>query len=423
MSAVNKYLTSDVTIFPNTPSDIQKVIILKCNPTGLIKLSGVNREASALLSNEFFKKLYDDQYPNLAVLDLLFGKLCSYHPSNCWKVVCQVMDPSWKGYQGEDKTVSIALRLSPSFVQEAKSAAVLKLESEKEKDVNRIKEICGTHFEDPHSPIDQAWKAYKKNEEEFRLVQQEFSQSQGQILIVEAPDHDKFTSILAVIEGDLDQSNVERTVERFISISYEQFVEKIDAGTKEISEEEFLVYQKIAKVTQLEQKLHAIWIRMEEFRKQYQDLEQERYQGPFHIESTDSLINDYNSNGASIHMHELTNEWNRARNIIENIESKTQLSKCNDLIMKLISTPVEQTPEAFAEIRSLINASADEYRINIWNNLYKLSGNHVTEDSWAENHFQDHLPMLGLAVEREVSYLQSHLENENRWLNSHSALL
>ncbi len=415
MSAIDKYLTSDLTIFPNTPSDIQKVIILKCNPTGLIHLSGVNKEASTLLSNEFFKKLHDDQHPYLAVFDRLFGKLCSYHPLNCWKVVCQVTDPSWKGYQGEDKTVSIALRLSPSFVQEANSAAVLELESEKEKVVKRIKEICGTHFEDPLSPIDQAWKGYKKNEEEFRLVNQEYSQGVEQV--GEEFDYE-FMSILGDIIGDLDEDNFEGAAGRFISMSYEEFVEKMDEGRKEKSKEYFLLYQKIA---QLKLKLRPIWIRRDEFRIQYRALEQRRVECQFRINSTDSRINHFNSNSALIHMDELTREWNEARNIIENSESKTKLSKCSDLITKLINSPVEQTPEALAEIRSLINACADDHRIDVWNTLYYLSGNGVMEASWAENHFQHHLPELNLAVKRAVKNIQSHFDNPDRWSNSPSA--
>jgi hypothetical protein len=180
MSSVNNYLPSEITIFPNVPSDVQKIIISKCSPGGLIKLSGVNKEASTLLTNEVFKKLFNDQHPHLAIFDKLFWKLRSNHPTNCWKVACQVMDSSWKGYQRENKTVSIALRLSPSFVQEANSD-VLAMKSQRTKHEERIKEICGAHYEDPNSPIDQAWKGYKKNEEEYYSLYNEYIEELEQI--------------------------------------------------------------------------------------------------------------------------------------------------------------------------------------------------------------------------------------------------
>ncbi len=78
------------SIFPFQGVDLY--IIGSCDVTSLIHLSGVNHEGRRILSNEdFFKKLYQNQYPKLATHHNLFTVLRTAYPSNCWKAMCKNM--------------------------------------------------------------------------------------------------------------------------------------------------------------------------------------------------------------------------------------------------------------------------------------------------------------------------------------------
>src|ERR1043165_1487710 len=135
---------AEMKIFPILPSDVQKLIISFCDANSLVRLGGVTQQAFRLLPDEVFGKLYKDLHPQLTPYDKLFSGLRSIHPSHCWKIICQVMDPSWKGHSAGNSIV-IAKGLNPSFLQEA-ICRVASLKSKREEKAVRLKEICGSYY-------------------------------------------------------------------------------------------------------------------------------------------------------------------------------------------------------------------------------------------------------------------------------------
>src|ERR1700722_831531 len=104
-------------IFNNLPPELNRVIFLFCDLKSLINLSEVSEGLKAFLSNEFFKDYFFIQHPQLQPSnDRIFSVLRSTHPSNCWKVMSQVMDAQWECNR---KILSFAGRLSPAFIKEA----------------------------------------------------------------------------------------------------------------------------------------------------------------------------------------------------------------------------------------------------------------------------------------------------------------
>lgn len=144
----------------NIPSEIDRKIISFLPYKDQVILSGLNKAAYYILSNNtYFKELFSTKYCSFengnSEGNLLFNEkialFCNYHPNNCWKVACCVFQVG--------KVI-----FSCGFIQETTPKEIDQLKSKKNRCEIRIKEICGNFYEDPSSPIDQAWKAYDKQQ-------------------------------------------------------------------------------------------------------------------------------------------------------------------------------------------------------------------------------------------------------------------
>jgi hypothetical protein len=155
-------MTNITPIFPNASRDTENRIISFSDHDSLVVLSGANRNAYRVLSNnEFFKQRFEEQHPHLTKFNnIVFKALRNYHPNNCWKVVSSAF--SEKGCP----------RAKPSFIEEAILPIWGTLTLKKMQYEMRIKEICGSHYADPSSSIDQAWKDYAKGKQELATLEE-----------------------------------------------------------------------------------------------------------------------------------------------------------------------------------------------------------------------------------------------------------
>jgi hypothetical protein len=141
------------TIFPNSNQDLDRCIVLYSDPCSRVALSGVNRAAYAMLSNDIFKHLFMQEH-SLIKEDIegqALNLLCVCHPNNCWKVASSVFAT------GTFKPSALFLREPFPLFQSS-------LQSRKKQIEIEIKNLCGSYFADPDSQIEQAWKAHKKSE-------------------------------------------------------------------------------------------------------------------------------------------------------------------------------------------------------------------------------------------------------------------
>ena len=136
-----------ITLFPTLIPELSRKIIDNSDCDSLIQLSGVNRPLNDLFSNASFKKLFDKQHPDLARYQ--FEKLCAFFPANCWKIACSAL------FNGK-------LLLSQAFISECSPHIHRYVLSQRAQIQAKVKDICGSFYEDPDSPIDKAWKAKER---------------------------------------------------------------------------------------------------------------------------------------------------------------------------------------------------------------------------------------------------------------------
>src|SRR5271170_3060931 len=102
------------SIFPklNSVYEMDDLIIsfLGKDNASLLNFSAVCRKAHEVVSNDFFKKCFEQHHPHLANRNDIFKALCEYHPNICWKVACCFFSKS---------TPPDRLNLNYSFLQEA----------------------------------------------------------------------------------------------------------------------------------------------------------------------------------------------------------------------------------------------------------------------------------------------------------------
>jgi hypothetical protein len=405
MSSISQ---KQLVVFQDLPSDVQAYIALHCDTNSLLRLSGVNRSAYAFLSNErFFKDHFFEQHPRLEPYEKLFTILRSTHPSNCWKVMCQVMDAQWRS----NPMKGIAKRVSASFIEEAHPIVVEKLKSQIKEKEEKNKKICGSYFQDSNSPIDRAWKKFKKYEQEFKAADEE-CQILSQKMREEYALEFKYEQVQMASAQALEIVNSNNNVEGFISSSYEEFMQHTSVETEEISKDQFRLIQKMIKNSFLFDSLYkkACTLRDQQVRffEVYQHLEAKRRANEVCITITTQKLTDFFSN-PQIHLLELTAEWRMVLGLEADLKSLDSLKKCSDLLQKLIEHPEEQTPENCEEICRLINACNTSCKI--WGRLYDKCANRIIEDGWAEKHFQRFLPELKEIVTASIEQIILEVRN------------
>jgi len=353
-------------IFNNLPPELNRVIFLFCDLKSLINLSEVSEGLKAFLSNEFFKDYFFIQHPQLQPSnDRIFSVLRSTHPSNCWKVMSQVMDAQWECNR---KILSFAGRLSPAFIKEA------------------------------DDKVNQAWEKLKTANLEFLTL----SESKYREIENKFTPKDK-----GVFNRIFEKRGRGDAAKNFASISYEEFLQTADVEDKEISRDQFSLYQEAVKqMLSMRDKTGEITTLKHELSKL---IGFDHSWGSLSVRLSDRAMRDesviiksmeqewvtFYSTFAADHLKKLNREYIYARELENRKKNEELLAKLCDSLEKLIKLPAEErTPNVLEEIRRLINTCTEGCRKHIWASLYFQCANRVIEESWAEKHFQDFLPQL-----------------------------
>ncbi len=148
-NSVNSFIISS-----SLNSDAENLIVGRyLSPCEQITYSGVNKAARQALSNEYFKKLFEERYPHHKNQ---FQFLSERYPDNCWKVALYVFETG-------------NLKFNQSFLREGCSAVIKILDKRiDESNAKRIK-ICGDFPYDPASPIHRAWVEHAKTNNSLAL--------------------------------------------------------------------------------------------------------------------------------------------------------------------------------------------------------------------------------------------------------------
>lgn len=151
------------TIFPGLITDIENRILthMAPQPWDLVTLSGTCTFAYGKLCNEkYFGPLFAAEYPLLAKTDQVFLQLRQLYPKCCWKTACCLMLKGYTPFKIEFLERPI-LVITSAIQSQKEQVLAKKLTAEFEN--NRI---CGSYYQDPNSPIHQAWETLIKDEEE-----------------------------------------------------------------------------------------------------------------------------------------------------------------------------------------------------------------------------------------------------------------
>ncbi len=416
-------------VFPLLPSEVQALIIPFCSTYSLLSLSSANKSAFEYLPNvNFFQKHYFEQHPLLKPYDKLYTVLLTTHPSNCWKVMCKVMDAQWGPMNS-----SFANRVRPEFLEEAHPKNVERINTQIKAWEEKNKEICGSYFEDPSSPIDKTWKELDRCAQDCVIAR-----IQHDDLSKQKQDEVELAMKEKNLQLDVDQLKMivdqfDGGAEAFVSSSYEEFLENSPDENPAMSGDLFALYQKIIRdslsIDSSFENYRRLRDRSYEFSHQYFVLEKLRGNVANKLAIEKRRLHEYQSNPAKIHLAELTEERFAAMMIERNLKSKYSLDKCLSLVKTLVNHPEEKTPEAFQQVQDLINACHDDYRIKVWSQLYFQCASRAIEDSWAEKHFKDHLRTLStilaeVAFEAKayvVTVAPEYMSNPPDWSSPDSA--
>lgn len=390
-----------LAIFQPLPSEVQEIIVSQCDVDTLVTLSGVNKSESENLANEvFFKAYYIEHHPRLKPYDRLFTVLCSTHPSNCWKVICQIMHVP--------RNLPIASRISPSFTQ--KTAEKIRLQILECEQFN--KSICGSGYQDPNSSIHQAWKEFIKYQGEYNTANCEYKLQTQQLL--EAINH-KFAGKQVEVDFTMKDrifNQFDYSTNKLLSSSYEEFIKKSPKENAAISSDQFSYFQGTTEFGYL---THALLNKVENLKNlkgqshtKYVNLENQRSAN----ETKQQKLSNCLANPGAAYIEELSATRNKALDLETALADIASLEACQALIDDLIKNPAKRTPEAHQKILGFINSLKPDLRRDIWSDLYHSCANQVIEDCWAEKHCMDHLQPLRALVAEPLRNLKYYMDTE-----------
>src|SRR5690348_8259772 len=140
--------------------DIDGVVInvLKEDKAGeaLVSLSYVNKYTQGILTNDWFKRLFEFQHPLLSEKNLL-PSFQSFYSDHSWKIIYSLFSSSQKS-EWTTSYPGISLKMPKSVQLRTSSLIREALLSRKEQLITKREELCGNYFGDPRGLLDQAWK-------------------------------------------------------------------------------------------------------------------------------------------------------------------------------------------------------------------------------------------------------------------------
>ncbi len=444
------------SIFPALTSvyEMDDLIIsfLGNDNASLLNFSAVSHKAHEVLSNDFFRKCFEQQHPHLGNRDNIFNVLRESHPNNCWKVACCLLAKRDPG----------STALHASFLQEGVPFIVSALQTQKSQLEEKNRAICGSHCQDPSSPIDQAWKAYAKRKEEADAYDSKFKELYAPIRkLFQSFLPDDVNSNIRIQLASMLQSQTaplfgnDEVGEFFKSHSDQEIVDLVMDSPRigqiqsqllsycdQIEHEEVRNQQEAkikllpASITQLIPSVRLIvnlfkemnvWsgndaMTVEKFRDDYEQLERKRKGLVNALEGIDRELTQFNPSSdtpdrlmSALKKHglNLCHEYHFTMALEQRLVRLSALEECSGLIQRIIDGIEEPTPIVLDRIRGLINSNTLRIVTFVWGHLYHLCAQGVHEDRWSEKHFPEHLMILGMLVSDAVSQVQYALEETN----------
>lgn len=229
------------TIFPGLFSDLDFKIISFCDTATQLRLGRVNARGNEVLTNQFFVDRFYLQHPLLKT----YQKLCcallrSSHDANGGKVMCKALDPEYRAqFPG---------RFSSTFIEDGARFEKGKLFLKRQPLDEKNKAICGSHYEDPNSPIDKAWKKFKTCEQEAAIFGLQHSLRKEELeekncaalsALVAVHSAEQFPPMLSILH---------KAYERFLDLTEEGFIGIADEEKPGMDKAHLAIYRAYAQV-------------------------------------------------------------------------------------------------------------------------------------------------------------------------------
>ncbi len=306
---------------------------------------------------------------------MVFTVLRAEHSSNCWKVMCKLMDSN-----------SPVTNCNFSFLKEVTPYICVELQLKKKQAESKIKEICGNHYADPNSPIDKAWKNYQKCEKEYKEMKR------------------RYEELRCLKEKQLFPLKEELI---FTSASTEQEREKFRLSRKitQIFEKSPVMNLELNRKKGEKFRLYNAYKKLELERKRYESI---RKSSQHHL----SALNSNPLKFLPLHAQSIHMERECALNLEKDLKSRLYLEECLATTEKLIEAPEQQSPEAFEWLRQKINDLPYEDKKYVWESIYfECTGGLIKEDAWAENHFPDYLKTLQHSIDNCLFWVNFRIDS------------
>ncbi len=436
------------SIFSGSIPEIDNRIITFADSCSLVSLSGVNNRAYIVLSNQFFKERFYKENAHFQGCKNIYITIQNFYPDYCWKVVIY-FSSSLCAKQNND--------LAPCAFKEAIPAIRVTLSSRKSQCEIELKAICGSYYQDPSSPIHQAWVAFTEAEQEEKDHPHLIEEKHQAYLAAKKEFEDwrtKTNELIVTLLQDIHPEESQVVVLQAIT-NYKELIlnEESSVEFADVPDDELLplikchlpCYRVIANclietetketnMFTLRDEYLAAREKTRELKSKYLTLEISRRQCEnkiLGIELDLDLLNiEFNpyalwQRPASMESvfnemfyQPMCSELRKVRDAEEIAGSIKPLKNCCSLIQKVINKEEEATPAVLQSIADLINSCSKydtAYSTNlqqrIWRNLFYASANGNPEVNWAENHFSEFLPQLNLVIEKIISLRQSCLDS------------
>jgi hypothetical protein len=270
--------------------------------------------------------------------------------------------------------------LKRSFLSEPFPAQLYLTKSKCE---SQLKMICGGRYEDPSSPIDQAWKAAEKTRIEKLRLNSETKTCMEALTKDYGYDRVRqtFVEIMSTVLNLDNPEELSAFDPRFIPAIYA--VRKAPELESQFYDE-FAIYRNLDfDRAELTDKLNFIGHEL-------------------YLFNNPSTRNMQLSRLCTKNEFTLSSIFRKVREVEQLSKELPLLREISDAIQVLLDNPQEVSLTALEKIRLLINSHSAKNEI--WKTLYQLVGNGIIEDSWAEKHFHTFLPGLKRVIKDAIEY-------------------
>jgi hypothetical protein len=387
------------TIFPGLIVDIEDRILshMGHQPYSLVALSGTCTLANGKLSNgKYFEALFAAQHPLLAKTDQVFLQLRTYYPDCCWKAACCLMLKDYTPFKMEflQRPVSV---MAPSFIAQKEPILAKKLTAE-----TKDKQICGSFYQDPDSPIHQAWDAVNRDMDE----QDNFMSQNYEIIKELLVPFDRTIKYLAANQRIDSELLPDSTMTKIATLQlFDALVHPSGIFSKDITEiEQYPIaqtldlnrieeYRKVIPfLCEIKENQETLAQKTIESNSKYLNLERERKLGIKEALACSKKLEYIEKNLTEVwranHLHLLVDQY-FARNAEKFAGNALMLVRvaqmCAMLDLECSSNEEEIDPRNPYRFFDTINFHYEENNL-IWEMLYHQCANGAQAEQWAEKH-------------------------------------